>query len=84
MFTLLYVIFGWMFFFDFLVMFSSSKEDTPADTPAPLHPFLPLTSLAQNLRSLGTPIGQEVQAKSASVTTSLQQSVQGEGLIQEI
>ena len=64
---------GWLIVVDFIVMFFPSK--------ATWCPFSQLASLAQQLRSSGTPLVQAVQAASASVTTSLSLSVPGGGNI---
>ena len=57
MLTLLCVIVGWLIVFYFLVIFLSSKYDTPADTTVMWSPFLQLYSLAQQLYILGLPFG---------------------------
>ena len=54
----------WIIVVDFIVMFSASKDDTPADTPSPKHPLLKLVSLAQNLHSSVPHLGRVVQAAS--------------------
>ena len=56
------------FFFDFLVIFLSSKDDTPAYTPAARRPFWQLSSLMQQLHISGPPLGQAFQAVSMGVT----------------
>ena len=76
---LLCVVFGWLIVVGFLVIFSSSKDDTSEDTPATRHPFSLLHSLVQQLRSSGPLLGWAVQAASSSVTTSLSRSVTGGG-----
>ena len=55
-------------FFDFLVIFLSSKDDTPAYTPAARRPFWQLSSLMQQLHISGPPLGQAFQAVSMGVT----------------
>ena len=47
----------------------SSKDDTPAATPAKRIPCLHLDALVQQICSFGPPLGRAVQDKSASVTT---------------
>ena len=64
------MIFGWLIVVDFLVIFSSSKGDTPADMSATRRPFLHLASLDQQLHRLWLLLGQAVKEESASVTTS--------------
>ena len=64
MFTIPCVLVGLLIVVDFLVMFLSSKDDTPADTPAPRRPFSQLALLAQQLRILGPSLGREVQTAS--------------------
>ena len=76
--TIICVLVGLLIVVDFLVMFLSSKDDTPADTPATWRPFSKLTSLARLLRSLEAPFKQAVQAASESVTIYLSQSVPGQ------
>ena len=76
MFTLICVIVGWLIVFNFLVIFFSSKDETPADTPATQIPFLQMDSLAQKLCILGPLLGRVVQAASVSVTNSLSLLVQ--------
>ena len=75
MFTLLCVNVGLLIVVEFIVIFFSSKDDTPADMPATWRPFSKLTSLARLLRSLEAPFKQAVQAASESVTKSLSQSM---------
>ena len=58
---------GWLIVFDFLVMFLSSKDDTPADTPGTRRPFLQMGSIEQHLHISGKKLGRAVQAASASV-----------------
>ena len=55
MFTLLCVLVGWKIVVDFIVIFPSSKDDTPADTPTPGRPISKLASFAKNLLTLGPP-----------------------------
>ena len=59
-------------------MFSSSKDDTPADTPAAHQPFSQLVFLARQLRTLGIPLGQAVQLASVRISSSL--SISGPGV----
>ena len=73
------VIIGWMIVVDFLVVFSSSKDDTPVDTPATRRLFLRVDSLVQLLHISWPPLGRAVRAASASGTKSLSQSVPGKG-----
>ena len=67
----------WLIVVDFLVIFSSSKDDTPADTPAPWHPFSKLTLLAQQLSSSVSHLGRAVQAASVRLSSSLSRSGSG-------
>ena len=57
MFTIICVLVGCMVVFDLLVVFFLSNNDTPAYTPALRRTFLQLTSLDQQLRTLGPPLG---------------------------
>ena len=68
---LLSVIFGWFIVVDFVFMFSKYKENYLMNTPAMRRLFSHLDSLSHQLCSSGPPLGQSVQAESASVTTSL-------------
>ena len=72
--TLLFILVGWLIVVDFLVIFSSSKDDTPADTPAPWHPFSKLASLAQKLSSSGPHLGRAVQVASVPLSSSFSRS----------
>ena len=45
MFTMIYVLVGWMVVVEFIVMFLSSKVNTRADPPDPRRPFSQLASL---------------------------------------
>ena len=69
--TLLFILVGWLIVVDFLVMFSSSKDDTLADTPDTRRPFLQLASIEKQLHRLGPPLGRAVQMASVNVTASL-------------
>ena len=62
MFMLLCELVGFMVVIYFPVMFSSSNDDRPTDTPAPRRPFSKLASMAQQLRSLVPLLGRAVQA----------------------
>ena len=55
---------GFLTVFDFPVMFLSSKDDTPTDTPAPWRPFSKIYLLDQQLHTSGPPLGRAVQAVS--------------------
>ena len=71
------MIVGWLIFVEFIVMFSSSKDNTPADTPNTRPPFFQMASLAQQICILGPPLGRAVQAASESMKTSFSLSVPG-------
>ena len=58
-------------------MFFLSKYDTTTDTPAPWQPFSQLTSLAQQLRTSGTPLGRAAQAVLVNMLYSLSRSGPG-------
>ena len=58
------MIVGLMIVVDFLVMFLSSKDETPADTLALRRPFSKIALLDQQLRTSLPPIGRAVQAAS--------------------
>ena len=77
MFTLLFVLVGLLIFY-LLVIFLSSKDDTPADTPAPCRPFSQPSFLDQQLHTSGPTIGWAVQAASVHISSSLSRSVPGE------
>ena len=64
MFTLLCVLVGWLIVVDFIVMFFSSKDEIPADTPDPQRPFSQIASLDQQLRTSGPTLGWVVQMAS--------------------
>ena len=71
MFTLLCIIVGWLIVFNFLFIFLSSKDETPADMPATQILFLKLDSLVQHPCIFGPHLGQAFQVASVNVTTSL-------------
>ena len=77
MLTLLYMLVCWVIVVDFLVIFLSSKDDTPADTPAPRRPFSQLTPLDQHLHTSCQPLGRAVQTASVRMSSSLLISVTG-------
>ena len=52
----------------------SLKDNTPAYTPDPRHPFSEIDSLAQQLHTSGPYIGQAVRAESVFMSTSLSRS----------
>ena len=68
------MLFGLLIVVDFLVMFLSSSDDTPADTPAPHRPFSQLALLDQQLRILGPSLGREVQTASVRMSSSSSKS----------
>ena len=65
------VLVGWMIGVDLLILFLSSKDDTPEDTPDPRWNFSQLASLTQQLRTSGSPLGGEVQAASVKMSPPL-------------
>ena len=77
MFTLLYVIFGWLIVVEFLVMFFSSKDDTPADIPALRRPFTQLALIDKQLRTSGQSIEAADQVASVLIPSSLSISIPG-------
>ena len=64
MFTIFYMLVGLLIVVDFLVIFLSSKYDTPVDTPAMCRHFSQLTLMAQQMRTSVPPLGRAVQAES--------------------
>ena len=64
------MIFGWLIYVDLLVMFFSSKGDTPADTSDTRRNLSQIASLDQQLRNSVPPLGQAIHAASESVITS--------------
>ena len=74
LFTLLFILVGWMIVVEFLVMFFSSKYDTPVDTPTPLRYFLRLNLFDQQMRTSGPPLGRAVQAALVWMSYSLSRS----------
>ena len=77
MFTLICMLVTGLIVVDFLVIFLSSKDDTPAYTSYLQRHFSQLASLAQQLRTLGPPLGRAVQAESVRNTSSLSRSGPG-------
>ena len=74
MFTLLCVPVGLLVVVDFPIMFSSSKDDMPMDTPATQRPFSQPASLDQQLRSLVPPLGRSVHTALVSMLSFLSRS----------
>ena len=62
---------GWLIVADCLAVFTSSKDDTLADTLDLWRPFLQLGFLYQKLRTLGPPLWRAVQVASVHVLSSL-------------
>ena len=63
-FTLPCMLVGLLIVVDFPVMFFSSQDDMPTDTPAPCLPFSQLAPLNEQLSSSGPNMGRAVQAAS--------------------
>ena len=58
---------GCLIVVEFILMFLSSKNDTPADTPTPQRPFSQPDSLGQQLLTPDPNLGKEVQAASVGM-----------------
>ena len=60
-----------LFVVDFLVMFSSSKDEALVDMMDPRRTFSQLDFMAQQLRTSGPPLGRAVQALPVWISSSL-------------
>ena len=69
MFTVLCTPLGCLIVVAVLVIFLSSKDDTPADMPDPWRPFSQLALLAQQLCTSGPPLRRAVQAVSVQMSS---------------
>ena len=74
MLTLLCMLVSFLIVIDTVVMFSSSKDDTPAGTLAPRWPFSQLALLAHQLRTPAPLISRAVQVASVRMSSSLSRS----------
>ena len=61
---LLCMLVGWLIVVEFLVMFLSSNDDTPADKPTTWCPFSQLALFSQQPSTSVPPLGRAVQAAS--------------------
>ena len=68
---------GLMIVVDCAVMFLSSKNDTPTDTPALQRPFSQIASLDQQLHTWVPPLGRAVQKVLVRMSSYLPRSGPG-------